>query len=347
MQCDSTAVGGGGGLERGCDRLVDRRVFVASLVLGTSATFRMARAQPGPKLPIIGILASGQPRTASPYPALERALRELGLVDSQTVRIEFRMAEGRIERLPGLAVELARSNVDVIVAGGNLASLQAARHASDAIPIVMIAVDYDPIATKMVSSLNRPGGNITGVFVRQIELTAKRMELLKEIAPKATRVVMLSDPFSTEQLKAAESAARALGVRLQSVEFRTPPYDYASALASAAKDGAGAALVAITPVMFRERAQIAEIAARQRIPTMFPLPEFADAGGLIAYGASLDATFASAAPYIEKIIKGVKPADLPVEQPKYFELVVNGKVAQSMGVTVPPAILLRANRVIQ
>lgn len=211
----------------------------------------------------------------------------------------------------------------------------------------MIAVDYDPIATGMVASLNRPGGNITGVFVRQIELTAKRMELLKEIAPRVTRVVMLSDPFSTEQVKAAERAARTLGLRLQPVEFRTPPYDYTTALASAAKDGAGAALVAITPVMFRERVRIAEIAARQRMPTMFPLPEFVDAGGLIAYGASLDATFASAAPYIGKIIRGVKPADLPIEQPRSFELVVNAKVAHSMGVSFPPAILLRADRVIQ
>jgi ABC-type uncharacterized transport system substrate-binding protein len=326
---------------------MNRRAFVTSLALGISTRVRVARAQPTPKLPIIGILASGQPRTASPYPALERALGELGLVDGQTARIEFRMAEGRIERLPGLAIDLVRSNVDVIIAGGNLASLEAARSASAAIPIVMIAVDYDPIAARMVASLNRPGGNITGVFVRQIELTFKRMELLKEIAPKAARVVMLSDPFSVEQLKAAESAARTLGLRLQSVEFRTPPYDYTAALASAGKDGAGGALVAITPVMFRERVQIAEIAARQRIPTMFPLPEFADAGGLIAYGASLDATFASAAPYIEKIIRGVKPADLPIEQPRSFELVVNAKVARSIGMSFPPVILARADRVIQ
>lgn len=326
---------------------MNRRAFVTSLALGLSARVVVASAQVAPKLPIIGILASGQPRAASPYPALERALRELGLVDGQTVRIEFRMAEGRIERLPGLASELVRSNVDVIVAGGNLASLEAARHASASIPIVMIAVDYDPIATRMVASLNRPGGNITGVFVRQIELTAKRMELLKEMAPKLVRVVMLSDPFSAEQLKAAESAARALGLRLEAVEFRTPPYDYTAAFARAAKDGVGAALVAITPVMFRERVQIAEIAARQHIPTMFPLPEFADAGGLIAYGASLDATFASAAPYIEKIVKGMKPADLPVEQPKSFELVVNAKVARSIGVSFPPGILLRADRMIE
>ncbi len=326
---------------------MDRRAFVATLVLGTSASIRAAQAQTARSLPTIGILASGQPRTAAPYPALERALRAVGLVDGQTMRIEFRMAEGRIERLPGLAVELVRANVDVIVAGGNLASVEAARRASDTIPIVMIAVDFDPIAAGVVSSLSRPGGNVTGVFIRQIELTAKRLELLKEIAPKATRIVMLSDPFGAEQLKAAESAAQTLGLRIQPVEFRTLPYAYATAIANAVKDGAGAALVAITPVMFRERAQIAQIAARQRIPTMFALPEFADAGGLIAYGASLDDTFASAAPYIEKIIKGVKPTDLPIEQPRSFDLVVNTKTAQAMGLTVPPAILLQANRVIE
>ena len=326
---------------------MNRRVFVTNLALGLSARVHVARAQPAPKLPSIGILASAQPRTASPYPALERALQELGLVDGRTVRIEFRMAKGQIERLAGLAIDLVRSNVDVIVAGGNLASMEAARSASATVPIVMVAVDFDPIAAGLVASLNRPGGNITGVFVRQIEVTVKRLELLKEIAPKAARVVMLSDSFRAEQLKAAESTARTLGFRLRSVEFRTLPYDYAAALASAAKDGAAAALVAITPVMFRERVQLAEIAAQQRMPTMFPLPEFADAGGLIAYGAGLDATFESAAPYVEKIIRGVKPADLPIEQPRSFELVVNAEVARSMGVSLPPVILARADQVIQ
>jgi ABC-type uncharacterized transport system substrate-binding protein len=247
----------------------------------------VAQAQPPSKLPTIGILATGQARTAPPYPALERALRDLGLVDGQNVRIEFRMAEGHIERLPALAAELVRSNVDVIVAGGTFPSLEAARSASSVVPIVMIAVDYDPLAAKVVPRLNRPGGNITGVFVRQIELTAKRMELLKEIVPKARRIAILSDDFTVNQLKMAESTA------------------------------------------------------------MFPLPEFADAGGLIAYGANLDVTFASAAPYIDKILKGVKPADLPIEQPKSFELVVNMKSAKAMGLTIPPSVLLRADRVIE
>jgi putative ABC transport system substrate-binding protein len=326
---------------------MDRRVFIGSLVLGAWGTSRMAAAQPGPKLPAIGILASGQLRTRPPYPALERALREYGLIDGQTVRIDFRMAEGRIERLPGLAIELVRRNVDVIVAGGPAAALEAARRASAIVPIVMIAVDFDPIAIGIVSSLSRPGGNITGVFVRQIELTAKRIELLHEIAPKATRVAILSDPFCADQLKAAEETVPLLGLHLEPIEFRTSPYDYASAFARAATHGAGAALVAISPLFFRDRARIAEVATRQRIPTMFPLPEFADAGGLIAYGANLDATFASAAPYIAKILKGVKPADLPIEQPKYFELVINAKTASAMGITFPPSILLRAGRVIE
>jgi len=208
-----------------------------------------AHAQPAPKLPVIGILATGQLRTGAPYPALE------------------------------------------LVAGGTLPSLEAARRASSVIPIVMIAVDYDPLATGMVSSLNRPGGDITGVFVRQIELTPKRMELLKEIAPKAQRVAILSDPFTVDQLKTAESTARTFGLRVLPIQFQTPPYDYAAAFASAAKERLGAALVTVGPVFFRDRARLVEVAGQQRIPTMFPLPEFADAGGLIAYGASLDVTF--------------------------------------------------------
>jgi len=324
--------------------MIRTTIAAVALVVVSAAA---AHAQPAPKLPVIGILATGQLRTAPPYPALERALRELGLVDGQNVRIEFRMAEGRIERLPGLAVELVRSNVDVIVAGGTFPSLEAARLASSVIPIVMIAVDYDPVATKVVASLNRPGGNITGVFVQQIELTAKRMEFLKEIAPKARQIAVFSDPFTVDQLKMAEITARTFGLRVQPVPFRTSPYDYVAAFASVAMDRSGAALVTVGPVFFRDRARIAEVARQQRIPTMFPLSEFADAGGLIAYGANLDATFASAARYIEKILKGVKPAELPIEQPKSFELVVNLKSAKTIGVTIPPSVLLRADRVIE
>jgi len=322
------------------------RMTIVTLAVATMMAAAV-HAQPASKLPVIGILATGQQRTAPPYPALERALRGLGFVDGQNVRIVFRMAEGQIERLPGLAAELVRANVDVLVAGGTLPSLEAARRASSVVPIVMIAVDFDPLATKVVSSLNRPGGNITGVFVRQIELTAKRMEILKEIAPKARRIAILSDPFTVDQLKMAESTARSLGLHLQPLEFRKPPYDYAAAFATAAKERAGAALVTVGPLFFRDRARVVEIALQQRIPTMFPLPEFADAGGLIAYGANLDVTFASAAPYIDKILKGVKPADLPIEQPKSFELVVNMKSAKAIGVTIPPSVLLRADRVIE
>ena len=317
-------------------------VFVALLFLpGT------AHAQPAPKLPVIGILATGQDRSRPPYPALERALREHGLVDGQNIRIVFRMAEGHIERLPGLARELVRANVDVIVAGGTLPSLEAAREASGVVPIVMIAVDYDPLATRAISSLQRPGKNITGVFIRQVELTAKRMQLLKEIVPQAKQVAIFSDPFTVDQLKMARTAAPTFGLRLKPVLFETPPYDYVAAFASVAKERSSAVLVTVGPLFFRDRAAIIEAAAQLRLPTMFPLPEFADAGGLIAYGANLDATFASAAPYVEKILKGARPGDLPVEQPKSFELVVNMKTARAMGITVPPSVLLRADRLIQ
>src|SRR5262249_13274112 len=241
-----------------------KRTIVAFVLAILSAG--TAYAQSAAKLPVIGILATGQLRTAPPYPALERALGELGLVDGQSVRIEFRMAEGHIERLPDLAVELVRANVDVIVAGGTLPSLDAARRATRAIPMVMIAVDYDPLETKVVSSLSRPGGNITGVFIRQVELTAKRMELLKEIAPKAKRIAIFTDPFTVDQFKMAESTAPTFGLRLQPVKFKTLPYDYAAAFASVAKERSGAALVMVGPNFFRDRAQLIEIATRQRIP---------------------------------------------------------------------------------
>ncbi len=307
----------------------------------------VAHAQSAPKLPTIGILATGQARSAPPYPALEAALRQQGLVDGQNVRIDFRMAEGKLERLPGLAKELVRANVDVLVAGGTLPSLEAARDASTTVPIVMIAVDYDPLAIGAIPSLSRPGGNITGVFIRQVELTAKRLELLKEMTPKGKGIAILSDPFTVDQLRAAEQAAASLGIRLQPVPFKSLPYDYAAALSSAAMQRAGAALVTVGPIFFRDRVRLVEMTAQQRIPTMFPVPEFADAGGLIAYGANLDVTFASAAPYIEKILKGAKPGDLPIEQPNSFDLVVNLKTARAMGVTIPQSVLLRANRVIE
>jgi putative ABC transport system substrate-binding protein len=173
------------------------------------------------------------------------------------------------------------------------------------------------------------------------------MELLKEIAPNARRVAVLSDAFTVDQLRTAERAAHAVGLAVQAIEFGALPYDYASAFAAMAKERAGAAMITVGPVFFRDRARLLEIAAQQRLPTMFPLPELADAGGLIAYGASLNATFASAAPYLEKILKGVKPADLPIEGAREFELVVNLKTARAMGVTIPPSILVRASRVIE
>lgn len=321
------------------------RTTMVVLVLAILVT--SALAQPVAKLPTIGILATGNLRTAPPYPALERALRELGLVDGQNVRIEFRMAQGRIEHLPALAQELTHAGVDVLVAGGTFASMEALRQATSVVPIVMIAVDYDPVASKIVSSLQRPGKNITGVFVRQVELTAKRMQFLKEIVPQAKQIAILSDVFTADQLTMADRTAPTFGLRLQPVMFKTPPYDYAGAFAGVAKEHSAAVMVTVGPLFFRDRARIVEMAAQLRIPTMFPVPEFADAGGLIAYGASLDATFASAAPYIEKILKGARPGEIPIEQPKSFELVLNMKTARALGVTIPPSVLLRADRLIQ
>jgi putative tryptophan/tyrosine transport system substrate-binding protein len=319
-------------------------VVVTLAVAWTSAV----GAQSSSKLPVIGVLATGQARTQAPYPALERALRARGLVEGQNVRIDFRLAEGHVDRLPALAAELVRANVDVMLAGGPLHSLEAARRATRTLPIVMVAVDYDPVATGMVDSLRRPGGNITGVFIRQVELTPKRVEILKEIAPQARQVAILSDRFSGDQLKMAETTALTFGLHPRPLPFTTPPYDYAAAFAMLAEErSSSAALVTIGPQFFRDRAVIAQMLARLRIPTMFPLPEFADAGGLIAYGANLDTAFETAASYIDRILKGARPGDLPIEQPRAFELVVNMKTARATGVTIPPSVLLRADRLIQ
>ncbi len=306
-----------------------------------------ADAQPPGKVARVGMLIAAQPRSANFIQAFEHRLRELGYVEGQNLVIEFRTGEGKAERYPTLAAELVNLQVDVLLASGAEAVLRAARHATSKIPIVMIAIDYDPIARGYIAGLPRPGGSITGLSFQQLELTGKRLELLKDVLPQLKRVAVLWDAFSADQLPAAEVAARGLGVQLQPLELRNPPYDYASAFSAASKGRAKAIVPLASPVFFRERARLLELVGTHRLPAIYFQREVVEAGGLMSYGPSFADMYRRAATFVDKILKGAKPADLPVEQPTRFELVINLKTAKALGLTIPRSVLIRADQVIQ
>ncbi len=320
---------------------------IMAFVLGILYVPLTGEAQRPGKVARVGMLSAAQPRTASFLQAFEHRLRDLGYVEGQNLIIEFRTGEGKAERYSALAAELVERQVDVLVASGPEAVLRAARDATRTTPIVMVAIDYDPVARGYIAGLPRPGGHITGLFFQQLELTGKRLELLKGALPQLTRVAVLWDAFSADQLPAAKAAARELGVQLQPVELRDPPYDYVSAFNAVAESRAKALLPLMSPVFFRERAPLLELVGTHRLPAIFGQREFADAGGLMAYGVSFNEMFRRAADYVDRILKGTKPADLPVEQPTKFELVINLKAANALGLKIPQSILIRADQVIQ
>jgi putative tryptophan/tyrosine transport system substrate-binding protein len=323
-----------------------RLVVTLALVILTAPL--AVEAQLPSKVARVGFLQVTSPRSASFVQAFEQGLRDLGYVEGQNLVIEFRTAEGNVERLPALAAEFVQRKVDVLVAGGPEAVLRAARDATSMIPIVMVAVDYDPIALGYIAGLPRPGGQITGLFLQQIEVTGKYLELLKDALPQVTRVAVLWDAVSADQFRAAAGAARVMGVQLQSLELRDPPaYDYASAFTAAAREGAEALIVLRSPLIGLGRDRIAALAAQHRLPTMFPARVWVEAGGLMSYGADAADMYRRAATYVAKILKGAKPADLPVEQPTKFELVISLKTAKALGITMPPSLLLLADEVIQ
>jgi ABC-type uncharacterized transport system substrate-binding protein len=226
-------------------------------------------------------------------------------------------------------------------------TLQAARKATATVPIVIAAVDFDPIARGYIASLAKPGGNVTGVSLLQIELTGKRIEFLKEALPNVTRVVVFWDTISADQWREADKTALGVGLRLQGVELRNPPYNFSDAFRTATRARAEALLLLMSPIFFRPRAQIIELGLQNRLPTIAGMSQYAHAGALMSYGANIDDMFRQAAVYIDKIVKGAKPADLPVEQPTRFELVINLKTAKALGLTIPQTLLLRADQVIQ
>jgi putative ABC transport system substrate-binding protein len=302
-------------------------------------------AQQAGKVARIGMLRQGSP--PDPFvEAFKLGLRELGYVEGRNISIEYRWAEGRDERLPGLAVELVRLEVDVIVAASQAAV--AAKQATTAIPIVMPLIT-DPVRLGLVTSLPRPSGNATGFATQVDELPGKWMELVKETLPKVSRVALLWQPTNDGgvQLKASEIAARSLGVRLQALRVERPD-DFVTAFAEAQKNRADALIVSSSALFYVHRTRLVDFAAKHRLPTIYHQSEFVvGSGGLMAYGPDFHDLFRRSATYVDKILKGAKPGDLPVQQPTKFELVINLKTAKALGLTIPPSVLGRADQVIE
>ncbi len=323
-----------------------RRDFLVALG-GLLALPRFALAQQSGRTYRIGILDSSGRRAEPYWVAFDQRLRELGFAEGRNLVIEYRTSSGRVERLPGLAADLVRQNCDVLLAPGTEATLVALKQASGDTPIVVVAVDYDPEATGHIASLARPGGRITGVSAVQSVLPAKRLELLKELLPKAQRIAVFSDTASTGQLEVARAGAKRLGVELQVIEFRRAPYDYTGAFAEAVRAKAEALLVLGSANFVPARPLIPELALKYRLPSIFHHSVWADAGGLLSYGPNFSDVFARTAEQVSRILKGAKPADLPVEQPTKFELVINMKTAKTLTITIPQSLLIRADRVIE
>ena len=322
-----------------------RRIVLLALALNLAVATTTSWAQQTDQVPVVGVLMVAVGPSEGPSEALRKGLRRLGYVEGQNIRIEYRSAQGQAERLTGLAQELAELKVNVIVVGSEPAAL-AAQHATGTIPIVAVLSDHDPVASGLVNSFSRPGGNITGVFSRQSELVGKRLELLKEVLPRLARVAVFWDSFSQRQFDELQQAARSLSVQIQSVELRAP-YDFKAAFRDAKQKKAGALIVLFSPVFYRERAQIAALALEAGLPTMNQEESWVAAGGLISYGPTIADTFGRAAYFVDRLLKGAKPSDLPVEQATGFKLTVNLRTAKALRLSVPQSILLRADEVIR
>jgi len=322
-----------------------------SLVVAVSilAVPLVAEAQPAGKVHRIGYLQGGLP-TASPHSiqAFREGLRELGWIEGKNLVIEYRFAEGRFDRLPDLVAELVRLNVDVIAASATPASV-AAKNATGVIPIVSIMAG-DPVGVGLVASLARPGGNVTGVsYSVGVEHFAKSLQLLKEAVPNARVVAVLSNPGNPAHalaIRDVKVAARSLGLSLQLLEARRPD-ELDGVFTAMAKGRAGAVFVAPDTVFLSQRAKLADLAAKNQLPSMHGQREYVEAGGLMSYGPSAVAIFRRAAFLVDKILKGAKPADLPVEQPTKFELLVNLKTAKALRLTIPPSVQLQADQIIE
>jgi ABC-type uncharacterized transport system substrate-binding protein len=323
-----------------------RRREALTLIVGSAVAPLAAGAQvrARPK-PLRVAITTRQPRSASFIVAFQNRLRELGHVDGENLALDVRQVIGNDDQHFAAMRDLVDLQPDILIASGPEAAVKAAIAAAPALPIVMIAVDYDPIALGYVRSLAKPGGNITGVVFQQPELAVKRMQIMKEALPDLTLATVVWDAASADQRKEVQHAAAELRLQLTDAEFRDQPYEYEAAFAPTG-DGR-ALLVCVSPIFFRERQVIAAAALRHRAMTMFGLREFVEAGGLLSYGASISALYRRAADYVARIAQGTKPADLPIEQPTKFELVINLKTAKEIGLTIPPTLLARADEVIE
>jgi len=326
--------------------VIDRRAFLGLAAVGVVAAPAGTHAQQPGKAHRIGFL-SLQPGPGATTEAFRQALRELGYVEGRTITIEYRWAAAKEERLPELAAELVRLKVDVIVAAGT-PSVEAAKGATSTIPIVM-AVVADPVGSGLVSGLRRPGGNVTGLTLLATELAGKRLQLLRELVPKATRVAVLAyrgTPATRLFLEQMRAAAQQMGVALV-VQEVSEAEGLPGAVAAMHRDGAQALIVQFSPLSNNNAQRIVELAAQHRLPAMYDVRGFAELGGLLAYGPSVTEMFRRAALYVDRILKGAKPADLPLEQPTKFELIINMKAARALGVTIPQPLLSRADEIIQ
>ena len=330
--------------------MIDRRTFLAGTGVALLAAPFAAEAQQAAKIARIGYLSHNRAANPHTHEAFRQGLRDLGYVEGRNVVIEYRDAEGKFERLPALAAELVALKVDVIVAPPTAAAL-VAKQATKTIPIVF-AVAADPVTSGLVTSLARPGGNVTGLSILAPELVGKNLELLTQGVPGVSRVAVLRQPgvlgerTEKDMLKEAEVAARALGVRPQFVEARGPD-DFDRAFSEMIRAHAGALTVLPSTMFGSERRRLVDLAAKNRLPAMYSWREFVDAGGLMSYGPNVADNYRRAAAYVDKILKGAKPADLPVEQPTKFELVINRKTAKTLGLTIPPSLLQRADEIAQ
>ena len=329
---------------------MDRRVFTGGLAFATLTVPCVAHAQPARKVYRIGMLLnSATPSMVGPQPlnpsvkAFLRGLRELGYIYGEHFVTEPRGSEGQPERFPSLAAELIRLQVDMIAAAGP--ALPALKQATSRIPVIM-AASLDPVAQGYVQSLAHPGANFTGLSLQSVETTGKRLELLKELVPGSAPVAVLWNETSLLNLRAAEVAARERGWRLLSLEIRYLD-DIERTFRAATDTRAGALLVFAAGLLFPHARRVAELAAKNRIPAMYELPQYVEAGGLICYGPDINDVWRRATAFADKIIKGAKPADLPIEQPTKFVLVINLKTAKALGLTIPQPILARADEVIQ
>ena len=328
---------------------MNRRKSIIALVAFGAAPFA-AEARQAAKIARIGYLATNPATSQHLREAFLQGMGDLGYVEGRNLVIEYRDAEGKVERLPALAAELVALKVDVIVASGTLAAL-AAKQATRTLPIVFSPAG-DPVGSGLVTSLARPGGNVTGLSAFAPELVGKRLELLKQAVPGVSRVAVLWQPgafgerVEMDTLKRVEVAARDLGVPLQFVEARGPA-DFDRAFSDMTRARAGALTVLATNMFNSERRRLVELAAEKRLPALYSARELVDAGGLMSYGANLAELNRRAATYVDRILKGAKPADLPVEQPTKFELIINLKTANALGLTIPQSVLGRADEVIQ